>query len=113
MIKGFNRFYIFILSCFFAFNPINLVGQEKISWAGLSYMSQANEVESLYPFSVSLEKIIQPLLREVSLAQEKDYELVTSELVDSDLGDNRTIVVALDKERITGGQLESIQRRFF
>ena len=105
MIKGFNRFYIFILSCFFAFNPINLVSQEKISWAGLSYMSQANEVESLYPFSVSLEKKIQPLLKEVSLAQEKDYELVTSELVDSDLGDNRTVVVALDKERITGGQL--------
>ena len=74
MIKGFNRFYIFILSCFFAFNPINLVGQEKVSWAGLSYMSQANEVESLYPFSVSLEKKIQPLLKEVSLAQEKDYE---------------------------------------
>ena len=84
---------------------MNLVGQEKISWAGLSYMSQANEVESLYPFSASLEKKIQPLLREVTLAQEKNYELVTSELVDSDLGDNRAIVVALDKERITGGKL--------
>ena len=84
---------------------MNLIGQEKISWAGMSFMSQANEVESLYPFSLSLEKKIQPLLREVTLAQEKDYELVTSELVDSDLGDNRTIVVALDKERITGGKL--------
>ena len=105
MIKGFNRFCIFVLSGCFVFNPMNLFGQEKISWAGLSYMSQANEVESLYPFSASLEKKIQPLLREVTLAQEKDYELVTSELVDSDLGDNRTVVVALDKERITGGQL--------
>jgi len=84
---------------------MSLFAQENISWAGLSYMSQANEVESLYPFSLSLEKKIQPLLREVTLAQEKDYELVTSELVDSDLGNNRTIVVALDKERITGGKL--------
>lgn len=105
MVKGFNRFSIFILLGCFVINPMNLIGQEKISWAGLSYMSQANEVESLYPFSLSLEKKIQPLLREVTLAQEKDYELITSELVDSDLGDNRTIVVALDKERITGGKL--------
>jgi len=105
MVKGFNRFSIFVLLGCFVINPMNLIGQEKISWAGLSYMSQANEVESLYPFSLSLEKKIQPLLREVTLAQEKDYELITSELVDSDLGDNRTIVVALDKERITGGKL--------
>jgi hypothetical protein len=83
----------------------NLNSEERISWAGLSYISQANEIESLYPFSKSLERKIQPLLREITLKQDKDYELITSELVNSDLGDNKTIVVALDKERITGGKL--------
>jgi len=105
MIKGFNRSYIFILASFFVFSSMNSVAQENISWAGLSYMSQANEVEALYPFSLSLEKTIQPLLREITIASEKKYKLVTSALVDSDIGDNRTIVVALDKERITGGKL--------
>jgi hypothetical protein len=83
----------------------DLKSEERISWAGLSYISQANEIESLYPFSKSLESTIQPLLREITLKQDKDYKLITSELVNSDLGDNRTIVVALDKERITGGNL--------
>ena len=83
----------------------NLNSEERISWAGLSYISQANEIESLYPFSKSLESTIQPLLREITLKQDKDYKLITSELVNSDLGDNKTIVVALDKERITGGNL--------
>lgn len=105
MIQKLVKVFMLSLSCFLFLNSTNLSSGERVSWAGLSYISQADEIESLYPFSKSLERTIQPLLREITINQEKDYELVISELIDSDLGENKTIVVALDKERITGGNL--------
>jgi len=105
MIMQLVKVFTVTFSFFLYISSNNLLSQERVSWAGLSYISQANEIESLYPFSKSLENTIQPLLREITISQEKDYELVISELIDSDLGQNKTVVVALDKERITGGKL--------
>ena len=99
-----EAFRIILVMIFFLHSPFT-IGEEQVSWAGFSFISQADETEKLYPFSLSIEKsVLRPLLTEMVVSQKKNYNLTTG-LLDSKLGESKAIVVALDKERITGGKL--------
>ena len=85
---------------------------QEVSWAGFSFISQADQADSLYPFSTALEKpVLRPLLTKLVLYSEGSNKNITGQLMDAGSGSAKSLVVALDKERITSGKFGGYCRR--
>ena len=64
-----EAYRIILVMTFFLHSPFT-IGEEQVSWAGFSFISQADETEKLYPFSLSIEKsVLRPLLTEMVVSQ--------------------------------------------
>ena len=88
------------LSIFFLSTSI-FVSSEDVTWGGYTISSKAVD-KNLFPNFNSLQKKIAPMQYQLIENADKDYSL--SPRGNTSRGETKSIIVAFDKERVTGGK---------
>ena len=94
----FTKFFV----CIFLFFTFNIFAQENVTWGGYTISAKFKD-KDLFPNFNALEDKMAPMQYQLVEAMDKSYLL--SPRGQTSTGETKSIVVAFDKERITGGKL--------
>ena len=94
-----------IFLSFFLFLSIDIYSEEAITWGGYTISAKSKD-KDLFPNFNALKEKMAPMQYQLVEAMDKPYLLSPRGLAST--GQTKSIVVAFDKERITGGKLGDV-----
>ena len=97
----FTKFFV----CIFLFFTFSIYAQENVTWGGYTISAKFKD-KDLFPNFNALEDKMAPMQYQLVEAMDKPYLL--SPRGQTSTGQTKSIVVAFDKERITGGKLGNV-----